>query len=236
MDIFGKALLGYHHGQTDIPLKVLRDDGWTDEHSPALYFQKEPFAFEAPALRLIDGPTLDVGCGAGRHLRWLAAEGHEAVGLDSSEGAVAVCRAQGLTGVNAVDVLSDPLPELPFRPAQITLFGNNVGIGGTFDGSVTLLRILHGICRAGGQLLLTGLNVKETENPTHIAYQERNLAAGRRRGALRIRLSYDGETGPEFGWFHPEPHELEELAALSGWGVEHLEHQGGFFWASLRAR
>ncbi|WP_424972003.1 methyltransferase domain-containing protein [Dinoroseobacter sp. S76] len=236
MDIFGKALLGYYNGQTDTPLKVLRDDGWTDEHSPALYFQEEPFAFEAPALRLIDGPTLDLGCGAGRHLRWLGAHGHAAFGLDSSDGALAVCRAQGLTGVGAFDALSDQSPELPFVPAHITLFGNNIGIGGSFEGSATLLHRLREICAEDGQLLLTGINVRGTDNPRHLAYHARNLDEGRRRGELKLRLSYEGEIGPEFGWFHPEPHEIEELAALSGWTVIRLEPEGGFFWASLRAR
>ncbi|SMX34438.1 methyltransferase domain-containing protein [Actibacterium lipolyticum] len=233
MDIFGTALLGFFREQSDALIKVIRDDGWEDEHSPSLYFEREPFDFEKPALHLVDGPTVDVGCGAGRHIRWLGANGHKAFGLDCSTGAVEVCRAQGLDNVELFDVMSDGIPKIPFSVRNISLFGNNVGIGGTFDGSKALFKTLNDTCSAGGQLVLTGINVRETDNPQHIAYQEKNVAEGRRRGEMRIRISYRGEIGPEFQWFHPEADEIEELGSLTGWKVQKMERIGGFFWASL---
>ena len=234
MDLFGKALLKYHRGHTDALIRIIRDDGWEDAHSPGIYFEDEPFAFERPALGLIDGPTVDIGCGAGRHVRWLGANGHDAYGLDFSEGAVEVCRLQGLTNAARCDVMTGSMPDLPFQPQNLTLFGNNVGIGGTFDGSVLLLKNLRALCSRGGRLMLTGINVRETETPEHLDYQAANLAAGRRRGEIRIRLLYEDEEGPEFAWFHPEPNEIEELASLSDWQVERLEPSGAFFWAVLR--
>ncbi|MEM7471264.1 MAG: methyltransferase domain-containing protein [Pseudomonadota bacterium] len=234
MDLFGKALLSFYHGQSDANIKVVRDDGWEDAHSPGLYFQQEPFDFEKPALGLLNGPTIDVGCGAGRHLGWLRQQGYEAYGLDNSAGAIEVRRAQGFSDTEVFDVMSDKTPTVPFAIENISLFGNNVGIGGTFDGSRALLRNLHGLCREGARLVLTGLNIRDTKNAQHIAYQDRNVAAGRRRGELKIRLSYEGEIGPEFAWFHPEPEEIEELGSSTGWKIEKLERLGGFFWASLR--
>ena len=38
------------------------------------------------------GPTIDVGCGAGRDAAWLRAHGFEAVGVDASEGLLAQAR------------------------------------------------------------------------------------------------------------------------------------------------
>ena len=38
------------------------------------------------------GPILDAGCGAGDNANWLAARGHEVVGFDISEGALAEAR------------------------------------------------------------------------------------------------------------------------------------------------
>ncbi|MEP1614497.1 MAG: class I SAM-dependent methyltransferase [Roseobacter sp.] len=234
MDLFGKALLAFYQGQNDAAIKLTRDDGWEDEHSPSLYFESEPFDFEKPALGIIDGPTIDVGCGAGRHLKWLNSQGYKAYGLDVSEGAIEVCRDQGFDSVELFDVLSQSTPDAPFVPENISLFGNNVGIGGTFEGSTALFRNLHDMCAEGGRLILTGINVRETKNARHITYQEKNLAEGRRRGEIKIRMSFDGEIGPEFEWYHPEPEEVDELAALSGWKVEMLEKIGGFFWSSLR--
>jgi len=116
----------------------------------------------------------------------------------------------------------------------ITLFGNNVGIGGTCAGSVRLLRKLHTICAQGGRLILTGLDVRKTENPVHLEYHAANLAKGRRRGEITIRLAYDGEADAPFDWFHPEPYEVEEIAAQSGWTITRLEPRGAFFWAVLK--
>lgn len=39
------------------------------------------------------GPTLDVGCGAGRDTAWLAANGFQASGVDASDGLLAQARA-----------------------------------------------------------------------------------------------------------------------------------------------
>lgn len=54
----------------------------------------------APLLRP-GGSVLDVACGQGRHVRWLAARGHAVTGIDRSEAALA-----GLAGV-AEAVLAD---------------------------------------------------------------------------------------------------------------------------------
>lgn len=234
MDLFGKALLAFYRGQSDAPIRLIRNDGWEDEHSPGLYFEPEPFDFERPALDLINGPTFDVGCGAGRHLRWLGLQGHKAYGLDVSEGAVEVCHEQGLRAVERFDILADEMPNAHFTPENISLFGNNVGIGGTFDGSINLFRNLHRICAEGGLLVLTGINLRETDNAQHIAYQDRNAAEGRRRGEIKIHVSYNGEVGPEFNWYHPELGEVEELGSLTGWEIERLDKCGNFFWSSLR--
>lgn len=234
MDIFGTALLRHYRAPSEAVITITRDDGWQDTHSPALYFTPEPFEFERPALEMVSGAVLDVGCGAGRHLKWLNAHRVEAHGVDVSPGAIEVCRARGIDSATLYDVMADDALPLTLAPQTIVLFGNNVGIGGSFVGSVQMMKNLHRICAKDGLMVLTGINVRQTENPQHLAYQERNFEAGRRRGEIRIALSYGGETGPAFEWYHPEPDEVEELAALSGWRVERLEPIGGFFWAALR--
>jgi len=234
MDLFGKALRAFHHGKSDAEMIITRDDGWQDAHSPGLYFAPEPFDFERPALAHVQGPILDVRCGAGRHVAWLQAQGRRAFGVDASQGAVEVCQARGLTDVYRADVMRGAIPDLPAAPETITLFGNNVGIGGTCAGSVRLLRKLHTICAQGGRLILTGLDVRKTENPVHLEYHAANLAKGRRRGEITIRLAYDGEADAPFDWFHPEPYEVEEIAAQSGWTITRLEPRGAFFWAVLK--
>lgn len=45
---------------------------------------------------LVDGPLLDLGCGSGRHLRALAADGHRVTGVDLDPRMLAAARAAGL--------------------------------------------------------------------------------------------------------------------------------------------
>lgn len=67
------------------------------------------------APRLAPGEKiLDVGCGNGAWLAFLAGRGLEVHGLDPSEEAVAACRARGLHHVVQGDLWSHPLPPASF--------------------------------------------------------------------------------------------------------------------------
>lgn len=55
------------------------------------------------------GRTLDLGCGAGAMLGWLAAHGHEPVGVDSSEAALGHARRRA-PGCTVVSATSTALP------------------------------------------------------------------------------------------------------------------------------
>lgn len=52
--------------------------------------------------------VLDIACGAGRHLRWLHAMGHEVVGVDRSAEALAAC--DGLGELVLADIENGPWP------------------------------------------------------------------------------------------------------------------------------
>jgi SAM-dependent methyltransferase len=58
------------------------------------------------------GTVLDVACGSGRHVRWLAAQGLQVTGVDRDEAAVAPLR--GLAEVVVADIETGPWP-LPGR-------------------------------------------------------------------------------------------------------------------------
>lgn len=51
---------------------------------------------------------LDVACGAGRHMRWLAAQGHSVQGVDRNPDALAFARAHG--HVTCADIENGPWP------------------------------------------------------------------------------------------------------------------------------
>ncbi len=54
------------------------------------------------------GSVLDLACGSGRHVRWLAAQGHAVTGVDRDEAAVAPLR--DLAEMVVADVESGPWP------------------------------------------------------------------------------------------------------------------------------
>ncbi|APX13523.1 class I SAM-dependent methyltransferase [Tateyamaria omphalii] len=236
MDIFGNALRDVQAGHTGRMLTIRRDDDHVDRHDPALYFMPDPFAHEVALLDRVEGPVLDVGCGAGRTLLWLQQRGVEATGIDLSPGAVEVARERGCRDVTHGDIMAHdlPLPRGHFR--TIIVFGNNIGIGGTYEGAISLLRNLTHTATAQCRLLVTGLDVGNTDRPNHLAYHQRNLDAGRPRGEISMRFEYEGAVGAWIPWFHPEPDELRQMAAASGWAVERIALAGGPFFASILQR
>ena len=233
MDIFGDALRDRHAGHTGRLLTIRRDDGHVDRHDPALYFMPDPFAHEIALLDMAEGPVLDVGCGAGRTLLWLQRRGVDAAGVDLSPGAVAVARDRGCHGVTQADILArtPAIPREAFR--TLTVFGNNIGIGGTYEGAETLLRNLADAAAPDCRLLVTGLDIAKTDQEHHLAYHQRNIDAGRPRGEITMRFEYQGRTGAWMRWYHPEPRELDALAQATGWVVETMAPAGGAFFAAV---
>ncbi|MEM7488579.1 MAG: methyltransferase domain-containing protein [Pseudomonadota bacterium] len=235
MDIYGRALLDRQAGRDGPPITIRRDDGHTDTHGAAFYFQPDPMPNEAALLADAREPVLDVGCGAGRSILSLTALGLDAYGVDASPGAVRVCRARGCRHVTEADVMTNDLPDDWPAFATVLLFGNNIGIGGTPEGVVRLLRRLRGWTTAEARVLLTAIDVERTDDPRHLANHARNRAAGRPPGQIEIRLEYNGAIGPWHRWLHPTPEELETFAGAAGWRLGRIVGVGAFYGAVLRA-
>ena len=105
-DIMGTALLDYQnggHGEDILTYSSLAGE----DVIPLAYlfrnFDQMP-TLEQKALEQCRGSVLDIGCGAGSHSLYLQGKGHEVVGLDSSAGAIAVCRSRGLKNTLTTDI------------------------------------------------------------------------------------------------------------------------------------
>ena len=110
-----------------------------------------------PWLEHVDGPVLDVGCGAGEWLSFLGGLGKVAVGIDNNAREVERCRRANLNAHFAEAF--DWLGEHPGQYAAITLFQVIEHI--PRERLHQLLGLLAGALRPGGLLLL------ETVNPAH---------------------------------------------------------------------
>ncbi len=101
-DAYGRQLLAQYVDQIPTAEIVERDDGYIDTGSdPGTYFEdyRQWMPMERRAIKFARGRVLDIGCGAGRHSLYLQQKGMDVTGIDSSPGAVKVCRLRGLKKV-----------------------------------------------------------------------------------------------------------------------------------------
>ena len=131
---------------------------------------------DATVLARCTGPVLDIGCGPGRFVSTLNAQGVAALGVDIARTAVALTRAQGLPAL-----LRDVFAAVPGegRWPTVLLMDGNVGIGGDPGRLLDRIRELLG---PAGRLLVE----------THPYDAVHDL--------LDVRFSVDGrDEGPQFG-------------------------------------
>lgn len=164
---------------------------------------------ETAVLKRVLGPVIDIGCGPGRHVEWLAMNGVNALGIDPSPRAVALASARGIPVIGRS--VFDHLPG-EGRWTTALLLDGNVGIGGD---PVKLLR------RVGDLLQPSGVCVAEVDGPD---------ATGKVRMA---RLEVDGVHTRWFPWANLSVSDLEDVAQQAGSQVRSLISEGGRWFAEI---
>lgn len=155
------------------------------------------------------GPTLDVGCGAGRLVGALAAYGVEALGIDISSEAVRLAQERG-----AVAVVNDVFATVPKGGhwQYAMLADTNVGIGGH---PVRLLRRIRQLVHPEGAML-----IEVEAHGTGVVLEQ-------------VRLRVGGRVSAAFDWSRVGADAIEDIGAAAGlYGCE-LHRMGARYVAIL---
>lgn len=170
--------------------------------------------WEHEILRGIEGPVLDLGCGAGRHALFLQEHGHRVVGVDNSPGAVETCRRRGVTDVRLADLRSPPDDE---AWGAVLLMCGNFGLAGGWEETRELLAQIRELCRPGAVLLADSVDPTHNDDPQSVAYREAKRSAGRHEGEVALRLRFGDRVTPFWNLLNLPPSEVEPLVAGPGW-------------------
>src|SRR3989442_5402029 len=214
---------------------VERDDGFitASQLGPSRYLA--PFRRWLPAerraARFARGRVLDIGAGGGRVALHLQERGLDVVSIDVSPGAVQVMRERGVRDARLLGI-DDIGPELGVFDT-VVLFGNNIGLLGGPRKAPRLLRKLQGVTRPDARMLGTSIFLYDTDDPSHLAYHERNRRRGRHPGQLRLRVRYRELATPWLDYLMLPPDELDELAARGGWRVARVFRDDGPIYAAV---
>jgi SAM-dependent methyltransferase len=223
-DAFGRMLVD----RAD-PEIVERDDGFISA-SMLNYFAPVHrwAAVERRALRFVRGRVLDVGVGAGRVALELQARGREVVAIDVSPGAVEVARSRGVRDVRLL-ALEDVNASLG-RFDTLVMYGNNFGLFGSRAKARWLLRRLRPFV---GRIVATSNDPYATDDPAHLAYQERNRGRGRMSGQLRLRVRYRDLMGPWFEYLIVSADEMGEIVEGTGWQIHRFVQDEASFYVAV---
>jgi len=232
MDPHGMALSAHFGGKHEAQLIIRREDG-VESVLPAGYFfrvESEFTPIECAALDLCAGHVLDVGAGTGLHSLVLQSRGVTVTAIDISQAAVEIMKESGVNDAQCADVLQ--FEGGPFD--SVLLLGHGIGMVEDLSGLHRFLIRARDFTASGGRLLVHSLDVRQTDDPVHLAYHEANRRTGRYVGETRLQFEYDGHVGPFCGWLHVDPHTLQQQAESIGWGCEVvLEQEGGDYLACL---
>ncbi len=157
IDIIGKAVLDFQNGEytTDIKTYSSLDE---EDTIPIPYlfreYKKMP-KLEQKALEFCRGNVLDIGCGAGSHSLYLQQNGLTVMALDSSKGAIEVCKRRGILDTTCMDIYN-------FKDNKfdtLLLLMNGIGLAGKLKYLDKFLAHLKSLLKPNGQIILDSSDI-----------------------------------------------------------------------------
>ena len=210
-DLIGRALLDYQNGNYVEDLITWTNISDEDELPLPYLFRsyKEMPKLEQRALQLSEGTILDVGCGAGNHVLWLQNKGFQIKGIDTSKGAIEVCKIRGIR-----DAELRPLLAETGTFDTILLLMNGTGIFQELFQVSKYLKHLKSLLKPNGQILIDSSDIsymyKDEDGSTWIDVNSNYP------GELNYYLSYKGEHEEPMKWLYLDFETLKTACSTVG--------------------
>ncbi|NAY92992.1 methyltransferase domain-containing protein [Muricauda sp. JGD-17] len=216
-DVFGKALMDYHLG--NYTEDILTFSSLDEEDAiplPYLFrnFEAMPL-LEQKAMEMARGSVLDIGCGAGNHALYLQEKGMKVTALDSSAGAIEVCKKRGV--INPINQTLLEYKEEKFD--TLLLLMNGVGLAGTLDHLNVFLRHLTSLLKPNGQILLDSSDIiymfnQDDDGGYWIP------SNGNYYGEVTFVMRYKGNKTAPFPWLYIDYNTLQNACAANNLSCE----------------
>ncbi len=199
---------------------IIRDDGHiTPQNGSYLTSDvSEWHHSERLAIREVRGPVLDIGCGAGRVGLYLQRNNVKYTGIDISPLAVETCRLRGLDDVHIMSAEEIRFNRSDFK--SVVMFGNNFGISGNEQKTTQMLRDLYKVTSPDARIFAQSRDVRETKDPAHLAYHQRNRERGWPIGQVTLKIEYQGVESDWWNLLMSTPEEMDAIARKAGWYLE----------------
>jgi SAM-dependent methyltransferase len=223
-DALGTAMLDFQRG--GLRGEAIHRDG--SEVWPAFveenYFDaEEDWHPEDRALfESLDGPVLDVGCGAGQHALAFQRRGVEVTAVDISPNAVRAARERGVEDVHVADMfgLSEEVTRRRFGTALLN--GTQLGLGGSLAGVSHLLADLARVTDEAGTAVVDSYDPRRIDAPEAFGGYRPDPREGVCRRCFHVEYDRDGErlVGPSLSFLLFSPSRLRDACVGTPWSVE----------------
>ena len=182
-DFFGRALFEYSRN-SNTHLFLIKTDRTKFSVDLNYYFRefKNLSDLEIKAISLAKGEILDVGCATGYYIPLLKRYG-KIDAIDISEPAIKLAKTGGIKECHVADIFK-------YNPGKtydtITLFENNIGLGGTYFKTKKMFRKLTNLLKINGQIIAI---VRHTD------YRDKYYSS-------KYKIIWKGNIRKGFRWFY----------------------------------
>jgi SAM-dependent methyltransferase len=216
---------------------VYRDGEAVEGHDVQATYFAPPDAWSGDwkrRLASLNGPVLDVGCGAGTTGAWLEARGRDVVAIDVSPHAVRTARERGLEDVRVMDMFDLEFPVGRFR--SVLAKGTQLGLAGSLPGVRTVLSDLAVVTEEAGVAIVDSYDPARLDPETFVGYRpDPREGVARRAFHFEYERPDDGgcEVGRTLSFVLLGPERLRDVLVGTPWELDAVWPREAYYRARL---